>query len=77
MLTVECQAKANPAPSIIWMKENSILNISLSETEINRVTTSTIVINDFKLSNAGMYTCIAINEIGNISSPAFTVNIVG
>ena len=77
VLTVECQAFASPPPSIIWMKESSILNISTSESVQDRVATSRLVISNFSLSDAGEYSCVAMNEIGNTSSPTFTVDIVG
>ena len=77
VLTVECQAIANPPPSIIWMKESSILNIGTSESVQDRVVTNRLVISNLSLSDAGEYSCVAMNEIGNTSSPTFTVNIVG
>ena len=76
-LTLECQARGNPAPSIIWMMGNSILNISTSESAQDRIVTSRIVIGNFSSSDAGEYSCVAMNEIGNTSSPISTVYIVG
>ena len=77
VFTMECQAKANPAPLVYWIKGFTLINSSSSRT-VERVTTGTLVLSNFSRSDAGdICACVASNEIGIRFSPNITINIIG
>ncbi|KAM3859932.1 leucine-rich repeat, immunoglobulin-like domain and transmembrane domain-containing protein 2 [Diretmus argenteus] len=74
--TLTCLVKARPDPTIQWMYSlKSIRGFAVNETHVDEETISSqLVIPSLHLADRGLYTCMAINFIGN-SSAAILVNI--
>ncbi|KAJ1171646.1 hypothetical protein NDU88_003506 [Pleurodeles waltl] len=60
-LTLNCAAKSNPPPSMTWTKESEKRQLSLREG-------NSFVLDSAKMSDSGVYTCEAQNEVGKRSS---------
>ena len=70
-IKLPCQAHADNGVHYIWLKngepfkhvplkyQNSIVNENLEVGDL--------IIDSLKVSDAGLYTCVAINEYGNVS----------
>ena len=75
-----CQATGEPAPTIGWYFNNTILangaKHTISETSVNTTTiNSTLTIMSVESSDVGTYTCNATNVVSSdISSGVLTVN---
>ncbi|XP_070551340.1 roundabout homolog 1-like isoform X4 [Ptychodera flava] len=67
-----CVAAGNPPPTVRWQKDNSL--ISSSNPRISLSDPGTLQITDLRLSDTGLYTCIASSESGEtIWSAGLTV----
>ena len=84
-LIVECQGRADPLPVIQWFRGNqqlndvdqSALHVSITSQSIDGVTTSSrLTVRGFTSEEAGEYSCVAVNALGN-DSRSFQVNTVG
>eukprot|EP00057_Strongylocentrotus_purpuratus_P009094 XP_011663568.1 PREDICTED: hemicentin-2 [Strongylocentrotus purpuratus] len=62
-VTLDCEASGDPIPSIQWQKDGSLLVLA-SETNIEVLSNSSIVIDGLLETNTGEYTCIATNAAG-------------
>ena len=62
----QCEAEGNPEPKITWLKQNSSIPAD------KRVTSSRggLMITDVKSQDKGMYTCVAGNTLGEVTSSA-------
>ena len=81
-LTASCDASADPAPVIQWFKGDQQLyngdpdGVSISQRIVDTTANSRITVMTFTSENAGVYTCVAVNDLGN-DSRSFQVNTVG
>ncbi len=81
-LTASCDASADPAPVIQWFKGDRQLNdrdpngVSISQQTEDTTANSQITVMSFTSEDAGVYSCVAINDLGN-DSRSFQVNTVG
>ena len=68
----QCEAEGNPEPKITWLKQNSSIPAD------KRVTSSRggLMITDVKSQDEGMYTCVAGNILGEVTSSA-TLSVQG
>ena len=80
-VTFGCQATGEPVPTITWYFDSVMINVSnTSEYNVtssinDTVITSIITIVNTQSSDAGIYTCEAINFLGNSrSSGILTIN---
>lgn len=62
-LTLECSADGNPPPLLRWEKHPLAANVNVS----TRGRHSYIHVTQATSSNAGLYSCIATNEVGTVS----------
>ena len=62
----QCQAEGNPEPIVTWLKQNSSLPVD------KRVVPSRggLMITDVTSQDEGMYTCVARNILGEVTSSA-------
>ncbi|XP_039991841.1 leucine-rich repeat, immunoglobulin-like domain and transmembrane domain-containing protein 2 [Xiphias gladius] len=74
--TLTCLVTARPGPTIEWMYSLKIIRgFAVTETQVDTETvTSQLVIPSLRLTDRGLYTCMANNFIGN-SSVSIMVNI--
>ena len=84
-LIVECRGRADPLPVIQWFREDqqlidgvpSSLNVFIISQTIDDITTSSrLTVTGFTSEGAGVYSCVAVNALGN-DSRSFQVNPVG
>ena len=83
-LVALCQASADPPPMIQWFKGDLMLNngdqipgnVSISQTSNDLTTSSQFTVMGFASEDAGVYSCVAVNDLGN-DSRAFEVNAIG
>jgi hypothetical protein len=67
---VNCTFDANPPPSVTWLHNGFVVNISDNDTSIvtnptySELTLSSVNLNE----NGGSYVCFVDNGIGNLSS---------
>ena len=77
-LVVTCRASGNPTPLIQWFKDYQPLNtgnqssISISQNSNG----NQLTVMEFKNENQGVYSCVAVNDLGN-DSRLFQVKAVG
>ena len=85
VLSVTCTAVGEPAPRVLWYHRGLALNANMSDgataVDLTTVTTGKITTSSLKVLNvtdedAGLYTCVAVNFLGNDSSD-FVVSLVG
>ena len=83
-LNATCQANANPPPTIQWFRENKLLNdggqisgnVSISQSTEGITTSSRLTVTGFTSQEAGVYSCVAVNGLGN-DSRSFQTRTVG
>ncbi|KRX67084.1 Protein turtle, partial [Trichinella sp. T9] len=61
-LNISCQATGNPLPEITWLRDGERL-----EEEKMQISKGYLTIQSLKESDAGKYSCLASNDIGQIS----------
>ena len=61
LITLDCLVRGEPAPSIIWLKDFTPVNLTSG---IMVEGNGTLVITDASLEDAGFYTCVADNGLG-------------
>ena len=79
-----CRANANPAPVIHWFRGDQQLkggdhnagNVSISQSIEDTTTSSQLSVAGFTSQDAGVYSCVAVNDLGN-DSRSFQVRTVG
>ena len=82
-LVVSCEATADQPPVIQWFRGGQQLKedqegrtIILSQSIGGITTSSRLTVTGFTANEAGVYSCVAANSLGN-DSTTFQVNIVG
>ena len=84
-MVASCVASADPPPVIQWFRGGQLLgargqslgNVSIISENIDDVTTSSrLTVTGFTTEEAGVYSCVAVNALGN-DSRSFQVNTVG
>ncbi|KAL4226978.1 Contactin-3 [Mactra antiquata] len=64
-ITIECRPEAAPFPEIIWLKNGGNLNPGTdSGSRLQLTIEGDLKIKDMNAGDAGMYTCVAKNELG-------------
>ena len=84
ILVASCQANANPLPVIKWFREDQLLSdgdqtpdgVSISQSNESTTTSSQLTVTGFTSKEAGVYSCVAVNDFGN-DSRSFQVHTVG
>lgn len=72
-ITIPCNPQAAPAPQITWLKDGIELNVPVYSTmDVNigphRLLNGHLIITKVTLGDAGVYTCRAINDLGEADS---------
>ena len=81
-LVTTCRATANPLPVIQWFRGAQLLSggdytsVNVSQSSDGITTSSQLTVTGFASKNAGLYFCLAVNDLGN-DSRSFQVNAVG
>ena len=84
-MVASCEATADPPPVIQWftgdtrlsVQNQSLEGLSIISQSINDVTTSSqLIVTGFTSNDTGVYSCVAVNALGN-DSRLFQVNTVG
>ena len=70
-LIATCVATAEPAASIVWLKEGEILTDIVSELTQGNMTTSRLVFESFTPADSSLYSCMASNFLGNDTATFF------
>ena len=85
ILSVTCAAVGEPAPRFLWYHRGLSLNTSVSDgataVDLSTVTTANTTTSSLKVLNVtdedgGLYTCVAVNFLGNDASDIL-VSLVG
>nr|XP_057926871.1 hemicentin-1 [Doryrhamphus excisus] len=66
-LTLSCHAQGTPSPVISW----TVNNVPYIGATVDEAGTSTVVINNVTMTDAGTYVCIAENSVGSIRALSF------
>ena len=83
-LVASCRANADPPPMIQWFRGDQMLNdgdqfsgnVSISQSFEGTTLSSQLTVTNFPSDDAGLYSCVAVNSLGN-DSKSFQVNVVG
>ena len=81
-LVASCRATANPLPVIQWFRGTQLLSsddhisVNVSQSSDGITTSSQLTVTGFTSEDAGLYFCLAVNDLGN-DSRSFQVNAVG
>ena len=81
-LTVVCRGSADPPPVIQWFRGDQQLGVGdqssliISQSTEDTTTSSQLTVTGFTSAREGVYSCVAVNALGN-DSRSFQVNTVG
>lgn len=83
-LSATCRAIADPHAAILWFRGDQLLNnmkqshitVSVLLTNDSMTTSSGLKVASFTSEDVGVYSCVAVNSLGN-DSRSFQVNAVG
>ena len=83
-MVVSCRANADPPPMIQWFRGDQMLNdgdqssgyVSISQNIESMTASSQLTITGITSEGEGVYSCVAINSLGN-DSRSFQVNTIG
>ena len=83
-LSATCRATADPHASFLWFRGDQLLNnmnqshitVSVLLTSDSMTTSSGLKVANFTSKDIGVYSCVAVNILGN-DSRSFQVNTVG
>ena len=83
-LVASCRANADPPPMIQWFRGDQMLNdgdqssgsVSISQNFEGMTPSSQLTITGITSKGEGVYSCVAINRLGN-DSRSFQVNTIG
>ena len=63
---LKCSTDGNPTPQITWSKMNSRLPVGRHKVE----SSGTLILNDVRPQDEGLYSCEAKNLLGNVNASA-------
>ena len=83
-LFATCRAIADPQAAFLWFRGDQLLNnsnqsriaVSVLQLSDNMTTSSRLIVENVTSKDVGVYTCVAVNSLGN-DSRSFQVNTVG
>ena len=83
-LFATCRAIADPQAAFLWFRGDQLLNnsnqsriaVSVLQLSDNMTTSSGLIVENVTSEDVGVYTCVAVNSLGN-DSRSFQVNTVG
>ncbi|XP_063223547.1 peroxidasin isoform X7 [Bacillus rossius redtenbacheri] len=67
-----CKAEGDPAPDIVWMRNNNEVN--LADPRYSKLADGTLMIQNTVDADVGVYECMAKNPAGEAKSRAATIN---
>uniref|UniRef100_A0A3P9IHN6 Myopalladin n=1 Tax=Oryzias latipes TaxID=8090 RepID=A0A3P9IHN6_ORYLA len=70
LVVLECRVKGVPAPKVDWFREGKVLEDSPDFRILHKKDICTLVIAEVFAEDSGMFTCIASNKYGTVSSSA-------
>ncbi|XP_026789759.3 peroxidasin [Pangasianodon hypophthalmus] len=71
-----CRAEGNPKPQIIWLRNNNALNMQ-DDTRLNLLEDGTLMIQDTRETDQGVYQCMAKNVAGEVKTGEVTLRYFG
>ncbi|KAJ7988928.1 hypothetical protein DPEC_G00314270 [Dallia pectoralis] len=71
-----CRAEGNPKPQIIWLRNNNALNMH-DDSRLNLLEDGTLMIQDTRESDQGLYQCMAKNVAGEVKTSQVTLRYFG
>ena len=73
--TLNCNATSEPTHSVIWSKNNMVINItdkySISNSSFSRSLSSSLTIHNVDMGDTANYTCTVTNVHGNQTATAY------
>ena len=72
--TILCEAIGVPTPLIVWRLNKGFITVGERVTTVSQEGRGTLTITDIRYTDAGAYTCEAMNNIGSVfASPGLKV----
>ncbi|XP_054894270.1 peroxidasin isoform X1 [Poeciliopsis prolifica] len=71
-----CRAEGNPKPQIIWLRNNNALNMR-DDNRLNLLEDGTLMIQDTRETDQGVYQCMAKNVAGEVKTSEVTLRYFG
>ncbi|XP_023807204.1 peroxidasin homolog isoform X2 [Oryzias latipes] len=71
-----CRAEGNPKPQIIWLRNNNALNMR-DDSRLNLLEDGTLMIQDTRETDQGVYQCMAKNVAGEVKTSQVTLRYFG
>ncbi|XP_064784563.1 peroxidasin homolog isoform X2 [Oncorhynchus masou masou] len=71
-----CRAEGNPKPQIIWLMNNNALNMH-DDSRLNLLEDGTLMIQDTRETDQGVYQCMAKNVAGEVKTSQVTLRYFG
>ncbi|XP_017332074.1 peroxidasin [Ictalurus punctatus] len=71
-----CRAEGNPKPQIIWLRNNNALNMG-DDSRLNLLEDGTLMIQDPRETDQGVYQCMAKNVAGEVKTGEVTLRYFG
>uniref|UniRef100_A0A8C6VHK2 Ig-like domain-containing protein n=1 Tax=Naja naja TaxID=35670 RepID=A0A8C6VHK2_NAJNA len=71
-----CRAEGNPKPKIIWLHNNNEIDMK-DDGRLNLLQDGTLMIQDTKESDKGIYQCLAKNIVGEAKTPEVALRYFG
>ncbi|XP_035608471.1 peroxidasin isoform X2 [Oncorhynchus keta] len=71
-----CRAEGNPKPQIIWLRNNNALNMH-DDSRLNLLEDGTLMIQDTRETDQGVYQCMAKNVAGEVKTSQVTLRYFG
>ncbi|XP_026871157.2 peroxidasin [Electrophorus electricus] len=71
-----CRAEGNPKPQIIWLRNNNALNMH-DDARLNLLEDGTLMIQDTRETDQGVYQCMAKNVAGEVKTGQVTLRYFG
>ncbi|KAG5266124.1 hypothetical protein AALO_G00250040 [Alosa alosa] len=71
-----CRAEGNPKPQIIWLRNNNALNMR-DDARLNLLEDGTLMIQDTRETDQGVYQCMAKNVAGEVKTSEVTLRYYG
>ncbi|KAK3563805.1 hypothetical protein QTP86_034530, partial [Hemibagrus guttatus] len=71
-----CRAEGNPKPQITWLRNNNALNMQ-DDSRLNLLEDGTLMIQDTRETDQGVYQCMAKNVAGEVKTGEVTLRYFG